>query len=390
MRYRPGFDRGKASKSVGFGHVERLESRAVLSAENVLMPPPLMGPSEATAAADVARPVITATTATTAITATTATTATTAITANAPAVAVGLRLTIAPQARAGVPTPVTAFAIDAAGRPVRAFTGSVAVSSSDTAANLPLIPISFKNGRASFSVTFATGGTQSVKVTSLADSAMTATASTSVAGRPMPSSFVVNVPRQVDAGATVNLSITAVDAAKRPIQSFNGTATLTSSDTAATLPASVSFVNGRAAVRVTFSTPGSQTITVRGGAAGNISATATTEVIAAPMVAGFSVMLPKAAAIGVSVPVTIVAVDFQGRPMPRYTGTATLASSDSAAKLPSSVSFIGGRAATRVTFGTLGEQTLTVTSDPALGGGISGTAKTEVGEVVTQRIRSWQ
>jgi hypothetical protein len=108
------------------------------------------------------------------------------------------------------------------------------------------------------------------------------------------------------------------------------------------------------------------------------------------MVAGFSVMLPKAAAIGVSVPVTIVAVDFQGRPMPRYTGTATLASSDSAAKLPSSVSFIGGRAATRVTFGTLGEQTLTVTSDPALGGGISGTAKTEVGEVVTQRIRSLQ
>jgi hypothetical protein len=384
MRDLRGFDRRKASKSVRFGHIERLESRAVLSAENALMPPPLMGPSEATAAVAVTQPAITATSNLS------ATSATSATTANRPVAAVGLRLTIAPQARAGVPTPVTAFAIDAAGRPVRAFTGSVAVSSSDTAANLPLIPISFKNGRASFSVTFDTAGTQSVKVTSLADPAMTATASTSVAGRPMPSSFIVNVPRRVDAGATVNVSITAVDAAKRPIQGFNGTATLTSSDPAATLPASVSFVNGRATARVTFSTPGSQTITARGGAAGNISATATTEVVAAPIAAGFSVVLPKAAAIGVSVPVTIVAIDFQGRPMPRYTGTATLASSDSAAKLPSSVSFIGGRAATRVTFGTLGEQTLTVTSDPALGGGISGSAKTEVGEVVTQRIRSFQ
>ena len=111
----------------------------------------------------------------------------------------------------------------------------------------------------------------------------------------------------------------------------------------------------------------------------------TGSVLAQPM------QLPGAvgsAPVGVPVVVTIVATDAQGRPVPTFSGTATLTSSDRAAKLPQSVRFVGGRATVRVTFGTLGEQTLTATSGPSAGGGISGTAKTQVGEVVTQRIRT--
>ena len=364
---KPSTSIGRSSTSM---HVERLESRAVLSAENALMLPPPIAPSggfdavDASPSAIASTPVI------------------------LPVAAARLRLVMPAQVRAGVPTLMTAVALDAAGRPVPSFNGSATVSSSDGAASLPLIEVSFRNGRASFAVTFATAGPQSVTVTSLADAALTATASTSVTAPPTLGSFLVLMPRRVDAGRPVNVTIVAVDAALRPIPSFSGTAMLTSSDAAATLPASVNLVNGRGSVRVTFSTSGSQSLTVRGGAAGNIVATAATEVVATPVATAFAFRLPKAVAVGVPVTVTIVAVDAQGRPVPNFSGTATLASSDTAATLPPAVRFVAGRAVVRVTFATLGEQALTVTSDPSSGGGISGTAKTQVGEVVTQRIRS--
>lgn len=364
----------KPSRSIGRGqaivHLERLESRAVLTAENALMLSPPIAPSGVVNAADVSPSAIVATT------------------VIQPVAAARLRLAMPAQVRAGVPTLMTAVALDAAGRPVPSFNGSATVSSSDGAASLPLVEVSFRNGRASFAVTFATAGPQSVTVTSLADAAMTTTASTSVTAPPTLGSFLVFLPRRVDAGRPVNVTIVAGDAALRPIPRFSGIATLTSSDAAVTLPATVNFVNGRALARVTFSTPGSQSLTVRGGAAGDIVATAATEVVATPVAIAFSFRLPKAVAVGVPVNVAIVAVDAQGRPVPSFSGTATLASSDTAATLPSAVRFVAGRAVVRVTFGTLGEQSLTVTSDPSSGGGISGTAKTQVGELVTQRIRS--
>ena len=366
----------KAGESSGrdfsraFGHVERLEARAVLSGESALLLPPPIAPSDVADAAAAPRPVV--------ISPPTI----------SPVAVARLRLTIPPQVRAGTPTLMTAVAVDAAGRPVPTFTGSATVSSSDGAARLPLIEVIFRNGRASFAVTFATAGRQTVTLTSLADPAITATASTSVTASPTLAAFLVAMPRRVDAGKPLSVSIVAVDAANRPIPGFTGTASLASSDSAATLPASVNFVNGRATARVTLATPGSQSVTVRGGLTGDIVATAVTQVVATPVAVAFTVTLPKAAAVGLPVIATIVAVDAQGRPVPTFSGTATLSSSDSAATLPPSVRFLGGRATVRVTFGTLGEQTLAATSGPSVGGSISGTAKTQVAEVVTQRIRT--
>jgi len=298
------------------GHVERLESRAVLSGESVLALPPPIASSGAGDAADALRPAIVS------------------ATVVQPAANARLRLIMPQQVRAGVPTVVTALAVDAAGRPVTSFSGSATVASSDGAASLPLVEVIFRNGRATFSVTFATAGAQTVRVTSLSDPALTATASATITAPPTLAAFIVVVPRRVDAGTPVSVSIVAVDAARRPLPGFTGTAALTSSDSAATLPSSVTFVNGRATARVTFATPGSQSVTVRGGAAGTISATASADVVGAPVAVGFSILLPRAVAVGVSTPVTLLAVDAQGRPVPRFSGTATLASSDTAAALP--------------------------------------------------------
>jgi hypothetical protein len=134
--------------------------------------------------------------------------------------------------------------------------------------------------------------------------------------------------------------------------------------------------------RVTFGTPGSQTVSVRGGVGGDILATASTTVVAVPVVSTFGVLLPRAVPAGVPVVATVVALDAQGRPVPTFTGTASLASSDQAAKLPPTVTFVNGRALVRIMFTTLGEQTLTVTS-----GSVVGTGKTRVGEVTIQPVR---
>lgn len=264
VRHRRSGDQRPVLKSGGFGQVERLESRAVLSAETAIVLPPPIAPSDA------ARTVITPVTPVTPIEP-----------ISRPVVAPRLRLAMPAEVRAGVPTLMTATALNAAGRPMTSFNGSATVSSSDGAASLPLIEVSFKNGRASFAVTFATAGRQTVRVTSLADPAITATASTSVTAAPTVKSFLVSMPRRVAVGTQALVTLVAVDARGRPVPSFSGTATLSSSDSAAKLPSSVKFASGRAVVRVTFGTLGEQTLTafrVWSGPDGAISGTAKTMV----------------------------------------------------------------------------------------------------------------
>ena len=73
----------------------------------------------------------------------------------------------------------------------------------------------------------------------------------------------------------------AVDANSLPVPSCTATGTVTSSDTAATLPASVTFVNGRAMFPVTFATAGPQTLTLT-DSADSLTVTAPTTVATAP------------------------------------------------------------------------------------------------------------
>jgi hypothetical protein len=294
-----------------------------------------------------------------------------------PVVRETLRILMPPQVRAGVPINVTAVAVDAAGKQLRSFNGSATVTSSDPAADLPMIEVTFRNGRASFQVRLETAGQQSVTVRSLSETPVSGTASTRVAAQPTVASFLVGLPRRVVAGTPVNVGIVALDAARRPIPGYSGTATL---------PESVTFINGRASARVTFATAGSQSLSVRGGAAGDITGTVTTTVTAAPVVTRFAVMLPRAVPVGVPVTVTLLALDAQGRPVPSHGGTATLTSTDAAATLPATVTFVNGRATARVVFATLGQQTLSASQQTpsAPSGAIVGSGTTEVGEVTIQ------
>jgi hypothetical protein len=199
-----------------------------------------------------------------------------------PVIRDSLRITMPAQVRAGAPITVTVAAVDASGRPLTSLNGSASVSSSDSAANLPLVPVMFRNGRASFQVTFATAGNQSITVRSLDNSRLAATARTDVAAAAVATRFAMTLPRAVPVGVPVTVTITALDAAGRGMPSHRGTATLTSTDPAAKLPATVTFVNGRATVRVTFATAGKQTLSLSqqlpSAPSGSIMGSATTQV----------------------------------------------------------------------------------------------------------------
>ena len=231
---------------------EQLESRGMLSGIGIAVMPPvapantdspvLIAPPPATGSGSASNPPVTL-----------------------PVIRESLRITMPSQVRAGVPITVTAVAVDAAGRPLSSFNGLASVTSSDPAANLPMIPVAFRNGRASFQVTFATGGRQSVTVRSLSDAPVSGTASTTVTAAQVASRFAVTLPRAAAVGVPVTVTLVALDAQGRPVTSHRGIATLTSTDAQAKFPPTVTFVNGRATVRVVFGTLGPQKLSVSQG-----------------------------------------------------------------------------------------------------------------------------
>lgn len=307
-----------------------------------------------------------------------AVTATASTTVAEPLVAARLVARMPGEVRNGVTTGVQLSAVTVDGKPVPTYTGTVAVTTSDAAATVPAT-VTFVGGRAFLSATFRTAGPQTLTVTDQADAALTATATTVVAEPRVLTSFAVLLRSNVQAGVSTEVRILARDAAGELMRSFNGTATLTSTDTAATLPATVTFREGKAEVRVTFATVGAQSLTVTGGVDGSITASASTTVAPPLVVTRFAVLIPRFAAIGMPVSGRLVALDASGRVVPSFSGTVNLTSSDTAAVLPATVTFRGGFATVRVTFKTVGMQTLTATD--AVDATIVGSATVTVSEL---------
>ena len=248
-----GFFTGRRSaRRDGLSVAEQLEARGMLSGIGIAVMPPLapantdspivIAPPPAAGAGSASNPAVTL-----------------------PVIRESLRITMPSQVRAGVPITVTAVAVDAAGRPRTSLNGLASVTSSDPAANLPMVPVTFRNGRASFQVTPATAGKQSITVRSLSDAPVSGTASTTVTAAQVASRFAVTLPRAAAVGVPVTVTLVALDAQGRPVTSHRGIATLTSTDAQAKFPPTVTFVNGRATARVVFGTLGPQTLSASQG-----------------------------------------------------------------------------------------------------------------------------
>ena len=273
-----------------------------------------------------------------------------------PSLATHYLLTIPSGATVGSPVTVQVTAIDAENFPVKGDNSTVDLTSSDGAATLPA-SVTLNKGRATFQTTFGTAGLQFISAVNESDASVIGSASTNVVDAAAATHFVLFLRQGVNAGAAVTVQILALDASNHLVTNFSDTVNLTSSDAAATLPASVTFQDGRAQFQVTFATPGQQSLAAIDSADSTIVGSAFTSVA----ISYFTIALPHSVTAGAPVTVQLVAKDVGGSPLATYSGTANVSSSDAAATLPSSVTFVNGRASVQVTFSTTGQQTLTVT-----------------------------
>jgi hypothetical protein len=289
-----------------------------------------------------------------------------------PAVATHFVLYLAQGVATGSPVTVQLAAEDAQNNFVSNYTGTANLTGSDASATLPA-SVTFHDGRASFQVTFATQGQQTVTATDSVNLSLTGTATTNV----VIAHFAMHLPRGVTGGVPVTVQLVAMDAQNSAMSAYNGTANLTSSDGSITLPASVTFQNGRASFQVTFGTPGPQTVTATDSVSSSPVGTATTYVAAPAVATHFIVYMTPGAITGTPVTVRVVPEDAQNHFVPNYTGTLNLSSSDTSATLPASITFQQGHANFfQVTFATPGQQTVTVTDSANVS--LAGTATTNV------------
>jgi probable HAF family extracellular repeat protein len=83
----------------------------------------------------------------------------------------------------------------------------------------------------------------------------------------------VSAPTQANAASEITVTVTALDAFDNPLTTYNGLIQLSSSDTAAELPANAKLVNGTASFVVELSTVGNQTVTATDVAVSSVTGT---------------------------------------------------------------------------------------------------------------------
>jgi uncharacterized protein YkuJ/predicted RNA-binding protein YlqC (UPF0109 family) len=311
------------------------------------------------------------------------------------ATATQLAMHLPSQVTGGVPVTVEMAALDAHGHFVFDYTGTVNLTSTDSGATFTqngqtVTSVTFKQGFAMFQVTFSVptqAQSESVIATDSVNS-LTNTATTTVEVPAVATQLAVYLPAQVSTGVAVPLQLAAQSAQDQFVPNYSGTVNLWSSDSGATFTqngqtvTSVTFVHGFASLEVTFANTGAQTVTATDGSTASITGSATTTVATPAAVAGFTFHLPKTVSTGQAVTVQVTATDAQGNPVPTYTGTANLSSSDKGATFTqngqtvTSVAFTGGVAVFQVTFANTGAQTVSLAD--SVTASITGSASTTV------------
>jgi hypothetical protein len=285
---------------------------------------------------------------------------------------------------AGVAQPLTVTLRDAYGNVATGYTGTIRFSSSDIQAGLPAsYPFTAADaGMRTFSVVLKTAGTQSITVTDVANSALTATRAGITVTAAAAASFTVAGFPATTAGVAHTFTVTAHDAFGNVATGYLGTVHFTSSDAQASLPADFTFTAANAGVvtfTATLKTAGTRSLTVtdRNNAAvvgsetgiNVVAAAATQFVLSAPSVVNSQAQFT----------VVVTALDAFGNVATGYRGHIHFTSSDSHAHLPGDYTFTSGDAGVHsftVSLKTRGLQSITV-KDTAQGT-ITGTTSVQV------------
>jgi hypothetical protein len=270
---------------------------------------------------------------------------------------------------------------------------TVGITSSDANAVLPA-NAALVAGTRSLSVTFKTGGTQTVTATDITNGAKAADTSSSIpvnagvfvkmqllvpgeTASPGSASGKTGTPSAASAGTAFNVTVNGVDANWNVVNTVTHTVALTSTDVNATLPANIALVAGTRILSVTLRTLGTRTLTVTditdGTKTANTSPSITVnlgpfaklqillpgETAAAGTVTG-KTGTPTAQTSGTAFNVTVNAVDAAWN-LVSSTHTVGITSSDANAALPVNAALVAGTKIFSVTLKTVGAQTLTAT-----------------------------
>jgi hypothetical protein len=272
---------------------------------------------------------------------------------------------------AGLATNVTVSAVDASGRAVPGYTGTVTLTSSDPKAVLPASYTftSADQGVHVFLVTFNTTGAD--KVTATDKAALTGSATTNVAAAVVADHLLVQLPASTPVGVPITVTVTAVGTSGHRLNGYGGTIALTSSDAAAVLPANYTFTlsdHGRHTFQVILNTAGTQTVTATDTTTASITGKGSVTVNAVGAVTHFGIITGDFALAGSPVQVKVVALDANNQIVAGYTGTVHFTSGDGSAVLPADYTFVAGDHGSHVfsvTFNTTGKETLTATDKAA-------------------------
>ena len=264
---------------------------------------------------------------------------------------------------AGTGFTLTVTAEDQFNNTATSYTGTVALTTGDTAATLVPSSKALTSGSGTFRVTFETSGTQVLTATDTHTSSLTAVSNPiAVSSAGVTHYALSSTPSSTTAGASFNLTVTAEDTFNNIVTAYSGTVVLSSTDTAASLVPSVSTLTGGVGVfTITLKTPGSQTVTARDEVVTGLTATTSAITVSVGAVTHFAVTgAPSSLTAGTAFGFTVTAQDAFNNTVGGYSGTVVLSSSDPAAVfVPARSVLLNGQGIFNVTLKTAGTQTLT-------------------------------
>ena len=269
-------------------------------------------------------------------------------------------------ASAGAAQTVTVTLLNSLGNVATNYVGTVHFASSDGQAVLPAnyTFTAADQGTHAFQVTFETTGSQSLSAIDTANSALTASGTTSVTTTAQL--LVLSGLGQTGiAGTPQNVTVTLTDNFGNVATGYVGTVHFTSSDGKAILPADYTFTaadHGSHTFSVEFETSGAQSITAKDVANASLNASASLQVVA--VATHLEITSAATTVAGNDIAVTVTAEDAFGNIASGYVGTVSMTSTDSKATLVSNYTFTsanqGSITFASVKLDTAGGQTISI------------------------------
>ncbi|QVL31380.1 hypothetical protein KIH39_21415 [Telmatocola sphagniphila] len=274
-----------------------------------------------------------------------------------------------PQTTAGAAREVEIIALNANNRPVSNYTGTVQITSSDSAAVLPATYTftAADHGRHEFSVILNSTGSETITATDTSTSTLSGSTSVTVNPALVATHFALLTQKNVYSGAIESVTVVALDASNRVVPNYTGTIQFSTAATGVTLPANYTFTSADQGVhtfQITSTTIGSETLTATDTASPSITGSVTVNVKADLVATHFALIQLPSAYGSTTAQYLVVALDANNRVVPTYTGTIHFTSTDSGATLPADYTFTladGGSHVFSVTYSSAATKSTTVT-----------------------------